>query len=466
MDTPEKQKLFDEDAERAILGSIFKKNHMLNVVATIIKMEYFFLENHKHIYQAMLELTDVGQPIDEIAVVNKLREKSQLTDKCDYSYCTLLQESTPASIHAHSYANIVKKYYLHRQLLTITGEISKMGGRADTDIYALIQQAQSDFSKITDETSEKGYDQIGTIFKDNFDRWAQKETREIVGLPTGFSNIDDFTTGLQKKDLIIVAARPSMGKTAFTLNIAQYVAIKKKLPVLFFSLEMSKEQIGMRILSSESRINSKNISLGKLNEQQWTKLINTCDMVAQAPLFINDIPNISPIDVIAIARKLNNELAEQKIALIVIDYLQLLRSPKRMQTRDQEVGDISRSLKLLAKEFDAPVIVNSQLNRYIERRDKNDQRPILSDLRDSGSIEQDADIIAFIYRDTEVKPRSKQGLTSEIIFSKFRNGETGTKRLVFFKDYVTFAEYTSNEYQGTENDENEATAPDDMDMLL
>ncbi len=430
----------DFEAEQAVLGAIIFNNQTMTDVAGILTPNSFHEESHRHIYRAMLELVDGNQPIDEIILGDQLKELGKLEDIGGYAYLAELVDCVPSSGNIVYYARIIQEHALLRDLISTTSDISRKSRDPQQSISELLAEAENKITEIATRTATKSYSHIKDILLTNFDKLEEisKTKSEITGLPTGFMDLDRITSGLQPSDLIIVAARPSMGKTALALNIATYVSIRNESQgaVLMFSLEMSKEQLAMRMLTSESRIDSHKMRTGNLEQEDWDKLAKATDRLSVAPMYINDASNITPYEVATICKQLNKEL-ENGISLIVLDYMQLMQGNRKTNSREQEIAEISRSLKGLAKDLNVPVIALSQLNRALENR--SDKRPQLSDLRESGSIEQDADIILFIYRDEVYNEDSEKKGIAEIIISKHRNGPTGMIELVFTGKHTKFA---------------------------
>lgn len=430
----------DFEAEQAVLGAIILNNQTINEVAGFLAPNSFHAENHKHIYRAILELVEANQPIDEIILGDQLKVFGKLEEIGGYAYLAELVDCVPSSGNIVYYARIIQEHALLRDLITTTTDISRKSRDPQQSITELLAEAENKITEIATRSTEKGYSHIKDILLTNFDKLEEisKHKSEVTGLPTGFMDLDRITSGLQPSDLIIIAARPSMGKTALALNIATYVATRSdtKGAVLIFSLEMSKEQLAMRMLTAESRIDGKKMRSGNLEQDDWDKLAQATDRLSVAPIYINDTSNLTPYEVVTVSKQLNKEF-EHGVALVVVDYLQLMQANKKTNSREQEIAEISRSLKGIAKDLEIPVIALSQLNRALETR--SDKRPQLSDLRESGSIEQDADIILFIYRDEVYNEETEKKGMAEIIIAKHRNGPTGMIELVFAGKYTKFA---------------------------
>lgn len=436
----------NKEAEQAILGAILENNEVLHEVAPYLTDKSFYHPRHQIIFQAMLDLDEDRQPFDEITIGDRLHEKGQLENAGSYGYLTELRDCVPYAENAVHYAKIVQEHGLLRELIFTTSEIAKQSREPDKDVSELIAITESKIHEIASRSVEKKYSHIKDILDINMERLEElsEKKEEITGLPTGFIDLDKITSGLQSSDLLIIAARPSMGKTAFALNIAQHIATQKENPgaVLLFSLEMSKEQLSMRMLSSAAKIDSHIIRTGRLEVEDWDKLAITVDKLSEAPVYINDTPEVNTYQLMNIAKQLDKDL-ENGLSLVLVDYLQLMKPSRQHQSREQEIAEISRSLKGLAKELNIPVIALSQLNRALENR--SDKRPMMSDLRESGSIEQDADIIMFIYRDEVYHEDSKDKGKAEIIIGKHRNGSLGTVELAFIGKYTKFANYSARD---------------------
>ena len=425
------------DAEQSILGSILLDNQALNSALEILEAKDFYSEAHRRIFNATIELYDRNEPTDLITLTNILKNKKQLDAVGGMAYLASLVDNVPSAANVGHYAKIVKEKAILRQLIDTATGILKNSYDTGTDIDQVLDAAEHAIFEISENKIKPAFFPMKTIIKDSFrtiERLYEKKAL-ITGVPTGFEKIDDLTSGLQKSDLIIIAGRPSMGKTALALNIARHAAAELGLPVAVFSLEMAKEQLAMRMLASEAKVDSQRLRRGLLGETDWPKLTTAAGRLSEAPIFIDDTPAIMVLEMKAKARRLK---AETGLELIVLDYLQLMRAGGRRDSREQEISEISRSLKALAKELNVPVIAISQLNRKVE--DRTNRRPQMADLRESGAIEQDADLIAFIYRD-EVYNKSEdnpeKGM-AEIIIGKQRNGPIGTVKLAFLEKFTSF----------------------------
>lgn len=431
------------EAEQCVLGGVLLENEAISKVLEIMIADDFYRESHRKICHSMIELFEKSEPIDLITLTNILKSNNQLDEVGGAAYLASLVDNIPTAANIGYYAKIVKEKSILRGLINAATEIVARGYEDGGDVVDLLDQAEKSIFQISESQIKPSFYEIKSLLKESF-KTIEKlyESREIVtGVPTGFDEIDKLTTGFQPSDLIIIAGRPSMGKTAFSLNIAQYAAIKKNIPAALFSLEMSKEQLVLRMLCSEAKVDAHRLRGGFLGEEDWPKLTRAAGILSEAPIFIDDTPALSVLEMRAKTRRL---MAEHKLGLVIVDYLQLMRGRglfargRSSETREQEISDITRSLKSLAKELNIPVIALSQLNRRVEER--QNKRPQLADLRESGAIEQDADLIAFIYRD-EIYDRSddnpNKGI-AEIIIGKQRNGPVGEVKLAFLDKYTTF----------------------------
>ncbi len=432
------------EAEQSVVGGVLLENEAISKVLEILIPEDFYRESHGIIFHSMIELFEKNQPIDLITLTNHLKGKGQLDGVGGSAYLSSLADSIPTAANIAFYARIVKEKAVLRKLISTATEIATRGYDDEDDVWDLVDEAEKSIFQISESQIRPSFFQMKSILKESF-KTIEKlyESKEIVtGVPSGFTDIDKLTSGFQSSDLIIIAGRPSMGKTAFCLNIAQYVAVEKKIPVAFFSLEMSKEQLVMRMLCSEAQVDAHKVRGGFLGETDWPKLTRAAGTLSEAPIFIDDTAALSVLEMRAKARRI---MAEHKLGLIIVDYLQLMRGRglstrgrAGTESREQEISEISRSLKALAKELNIPVIALSQLNRRVEER--QNKRPQLADLRESGAIEQDADLIGFIYRD-EIYNRSEENPNkgiAEVIIGKQRNGPVGEVKLAFIDKYASF----------------------------
>jgi replicative DNA helicase len=425
------------EAEESLLSAILVDSTALLEVVEILSPQDFYRTAHQKIFAAMSELFNRGEPVDVVTLNNSLKEKGQLEAVGGAAYLARLLDAVPLAVNAQHYARIVHDKAVLRRLIEKANAISKrcfleQGGADD-----IIDFAEASIFEVTEKKARQAFYPLSKLIDGNIDFLEEKQKNKslVTGVPTGFSHLDNLTSGLQNSDLIILAARPSMGKTALALNIARNAAIDAGVPVAIFSLEMSKEQLSLRLLCAEARIDSSRLRSGFFSMEDWERLTDAAGVLSAAPIFIDDSPSLSAMEVRAKARRLK---MDKNIGLIIIDYLQLMQGRTSAERRDLEISEISRSLKALAKEINLPVIALSQLNRMLEQR--TDKRPRLSDLRESGALEQDADVVAFIYRD-EVYNKEENNPhkgTAEILLAKQRNGPTGEVRLTFLSVYTRF----------------------------
>jgi replicative DNA helicase len=427
------------EAEQSILGGILLENNALNHVLEALTTEDFYHSSHGKIFLSMIELYERNSPIDLITLSDTLKRKNHLEEIGGASYLTSLVDGIPTAANIPYYVKIVREKSILRRLITKTSEIASLSYEDINDVDEVLDYAERSIFEISESKIRPSFYSIKEMISQSLsviERLYEKKEL-ITGVSTGFEGIDRLTSGFQPSDLIIVAGRPSMGKTSFALNIAQYAAIEGNIPVGIFSLEMSKEQLSLRMLCSEAKVDVQRLRTGFLSENDWPKLARAAGSLSEAPIFVDDSAGLSILEMRAKARRLKSE---RGLGLIIIDYLQLMRGRRDIERREQEISDISRSLKALAKELDMPVVALSQLNRKVE--DRHDKRPQLADLRESGAIEQDADVILFIYRD-EVYNRngdnSEKG-RAEIIVGKQRNGPVGVVQLTFVDKYATFSD--------------------------
>lgn len=434
------------EAEQAILASILIDNHALNLCLEHIAPDDFYKEAHKIIFRAMIELGEKNDPTDLVTLNSHLDHQGLLDHVGGTAYLSHLVDGVPTAANVASYAKFVREKSITRQLIQVGTEIVTDCFESGTEANELLDQAESKIFALSEMKSSQGFSPVKDLVKSSYKIIENlfENKSAITGLTTGYSDLDHLTAGLQKGDLIIVAGRPSMGKTAFALNIVENAAKIAKAKVAVFSLEMSKESLVMRMMTSQARIDSMKVRTGDLDESAWPKLLHAADELASMKVFIDDQPAQSTMEIRAKSRRLAKE--QGGLDLIVVDYLQLMRSVNNTQNREQEISEISRSLKAIAKELSVPVIALSQLNRSLESR--TNKRPMMSDLRESGAIEQDADLIAFIYRDEVYDPNSPDKGVAEVIVGKQRNGSTGTVRLAFLNQYVRFEPLVfDNSYQ-------------------
>ena len=433
------------EAERAVLGGILLENEAMNVVVEILSLDDFYSEANSKIFALMLELSHQNQPIDHITLRESLLRSSKLASIGGDDYLLSLTNVIPTVANIESHARIVREKAVVRLLIQVCHELAARGYGDYGSIEEFLDQAESSVLGVAKERMRNPYEQVKEIVMRTFEEINEIARRgEVVtGLPTGFSRLDRMTAGMHSGDLIIVAGRPGMGKTALALNIAYNACEKAKSPIAVFSLEMPKEQLVRRLLGSEARVEGNRIRTGQLHKDDWPKLADVAGVLSELPIWIDDTAAITLIELRAKARRLKSEVG---LGLIVVDYLQLMRSGSRNDSREQEISEISRSLKALAKELKIPVMALSQLNRGVESRSSHDKRPQLSDLRESGAIEQDADTIWFIYRDEVYNQDSEDQGVAEIIIGKQRAGPTGTCRVRFFSEYTRFDDLVDNDY--------------------
>ena len=436
--TPIQRKMpHDADAEQAVLSSILMDKDAAAEAFEILKAEDFYSPENKAVFQAAFQLYTKGDPIDVVTVKNQLEENGVFTEIGGVETLANIAGAVGSSVNVKSYAKIVEEKSVLRRLIKLSGDISEISYKAGDDINVILDKAEKG---IFDVMQNRNTDSFSSIMDVAYDTFANIEkiynsTEKITGISTGFTDFDAKTAGLQKSDLILIAARPSMGKTAFVLNVAQYAAVKNNVPVAIFSLEMSKEQLVNRMLCAQSLVDAQKVRTGELTAEDWSKLVDGMGILSEAPIYIDDTPGITAMDIRAKCRRLK---LEKGLGLVVIDYLQLMSGSGRSDSRQQEISEISRSLKAVAREIEAPVIALSQLSRACESR--SDHRPMLSDLRESGAIEQDADLVAFLYRDEYYFPEKTENKNkAELIIAKQRNGPTGTVNLTWLGQYTKFA---------------------------
>ncbi|WP_444324817.1 replicative DNA helicase [Phascolarctobacterium faecium] len=433
------------EAEQSVLGAMLIEKEAIPKVMEILRDTDFYREAHRVIFNAMLELYNKNEAVDMITVTEILKRDNKLEDVGGIAYVTSLANAVPTAANVTYHASIIEEKSILRQLVSVSTQIASMGYEANDDVKNIIYSAERKILEIYNRKKTADFTPINEIVLDSFKsiEALMGNKNGLTGLPTGFEDLDNLTSGLHGSDFIILAARPSMGKTAFALNVVQNVAIRaaKKVggapkTVAFFSLEMSKEQLVQRMLCAEANIDSQRLRIGELRDEDWAMLINTADTLSSANIYIDDTAGITAMDMRSRARRLK---AEHGLDLIVVDYLQLMQGSGKKNNsgdRQQEVSEISRSLKALARELDVPVIALSQLSRSVEARQV--KRPMLSDLRESGSLEQDADIVAFLYREDYYNPETENKNITELIIAKHRNGPVDTVNLFFHKQYTKF----------------------------
>ncbi len=439
------------EAEQSVLGGLMLDNEAWDKIADVITEEDFYRRDHRLIFRAVAALAARTEPFDVITLSEWLNTQSLLDDAGGLAYLGTLAKDTPSAANISAYAAIVRERSVLRQLISVGNEISSSGYQTEgRSTEELLDNAERQVFQIAEQgaRSKQGFVAIKDLLVKAVDRIDTlfQQDNPITGVPTGWSDFDEMTSGLQRGDMVIVAGRPSMGKTTFAMNIAEHAAIKSGLPTAVFSMEMPGESLAMRMLSSLGRIDQHRVRTGKLEDDDWPRLTSAVGLLAEAPMFIDDTPALSPNELRARVRRLARE--HGKLGLIVIDYLQLMQVHGSSENRTNEISEISRSLKALAKEMDVPVVALSQLNRSLEQRPN--KRPVMSDLRESGAIEQDADVIVFIYRDEVYNEDSDSKGVAEIIIGKQRNGPIGTTRLTFLGQFTRFENFIHDVYSDDE----------------
>ena len=427
----------DIEAEQAVIGSMLTDKDAVISAIEVLKEEDFYREDNKTIYEAIINLYNRSEPIDIITLKSELTSMGMFDKIGGLEYIVGLPDKVPTTANVEKYISIVKEKSELRRLIKAANEIIEEGYDPTENIDDIMNSAEKKIFNIMQDKDQKSYSPIKDVLIDTFTELEQlyNQKQHVTGVPTGFIDLDYRTAGLHNSDLILIAARPAMGKSAFALNIATNAALRANVPVILFSLEMSKEQMVNRILCSEALVDSNKVRTGKIDDDDWIKLADTMGDLSEAPIYIDDTPGISINEIRAKCRKLK---LEKNIGLVVIDYLQLVQgsSKRASASREQEISEISRSLKILAKEINVPVIALSQLSRAPEQRP--DHRPMLSDLRESGAIEQDADIVMFLYRDEYYHEDSEDKGQAEVIIAKHRSGSTGTVKLAWLGNYTKF----------------------------
>lgn len=435
----------NQEAEQSVIGAIFLEPQALITAAEILQYEDFYRVAHQKIFQTMNRLSDQGKPIDVVTVTEELASKKELEDVGGLSYLTEIANSVPTAANIAHYARIVEEKALLRRLIRVATNIVEDGFTREDEVEALLSEAEKKMMEVSNRKNAGDFRHIKDVLVQTYDNIELLHSRkgDITGIPTGFRDLDRITAGFQRNDLIIVAARPSVGKTAFALNVAQNVATKADENVAIFSLEMGAEQLVMRMLCAEGNIDAQVLRTGALTAEDWRKLTMAMGSLSNAGIFIDDTPGIRINEIRSKCRRLKQEYG---LGMILIDYLQLIvGSGNGKENRQQEVSEISRSLKSLARELQVPVIALSQLSRGVEQR--QDKRPMMSDLRESGSIEQDADIVSFLYREDYYDKETENQNMIEIIIAKQRNGPTGTVTLAFVKEFNKFVNIDWSQHQ-------------------
>jgi len=426
------------DAEKSLLGAVLIDEETLADISEHVTTKDFYEKRHSIIYGGMMRLYEKHKPVDLLTLTDELKRKKELDTVGGSAYLTELTNYVPTAAHAEAYAELVAQKAIRRRLIKASGEISELGYNEETSTEELLEKAEAELFSVSDQSLKQDLVSIESILTESFDRMEELHRNKGIlrGVRTGYQDLDNMTAGLQKSDLIILAARPAMGKTTLVTNLAYNVATIAKQPVLFFSLEMSKEQLVDRMLADASGVDAWNIRTGNLSDDDFSKLSEAMGELAEAPIFIDDTPGLSVLEMRTKARR---AMHEQPLGLVIIDYLQLMRGSGSGQSygnRVQEVSEISRGLKLIARELNVPVVALSQLSRSVESR--SPQIPQLADLRDSGSIEQDADIVMFIYREAYYNPETERENITDLIIAKHRNGPTGKIELYFHPERLRF----------------------------
>lgn len=434
------------EAEQAVLGALMLDNSSWDQIADRLSDGDFYRRDHQIIFRTLAALSERGDPCDAVTVSEHLEQIAELEDAGGLAYLGALAKDTPSAANVRAYADIVRERSVLRQLIRIGNELTESAFAPDgRDSKELIEEAEKRVFKIAEQGSRgrNSYSPIKTLLRTAVDRIDELIHRDesITGVPSGLDKFDELTSGLQPSDLIILAARPSMGKTSLAMNFAEHAAIHAKKSVAIFSMEMSGEQLAMRMISSLGRVDQSKVRTGKISEEDWPRITSAVHLMSEAPIFIDDTPALTPTELRARCRRIKRE---HDLGLVVVDYLQLMQVGGSVENRTNEISEISRGLKALAKELNVPVIALSQLNRNLEQRP--DKRPKMSDLRESGSIEQDADVIAFIYRDEVYNPETPHKGMAEIIIEKHRNGPTGKIVATFLGSFTRFENYISDDY--------------------
>ena len=423
------------EAEESVLGAVLLDNDAINIALERLRSEDFYRAAHRTIFAAMESLNDKREPIDVITLTQQLRSKGQLDEVGGIEQLSRLASLVPSAANAGYYAKSVREMSLRRRVIHEASEVISEAFDSKGEVEEFIDSVEKRILGVSENRIGASFHKVSDVVQESI-KLVEKlyDLKEpVTGVPTGFHDLNRITAGFQPSDLIILAARPAMGKTALALSVAQWVSVHEKRAVALFSLEMSKEQLVLRMLCSEARVSNSKVRTGHLGERDFPKLVDAASRLAEASFFIDDTPAVTITELRAKARRLHRDTP---LSMVVVDYLQLVRSPMYMHSREQEISDISRSLKALAKELNVPVVALSQLNRSVESR--NDKRPMMSDLRESGAIEQDADIIMFIYRDEVYNEASPDKGIAELILGKHRSGPTGTVRLAFFPEFTRF----------------------------
>jgi len=425
------------EAEMAVLGAVLLDNNAFSIATETITAEAFYKRAHSDIFGAMTSLAQRNEAIDMITLSEELKKLGTYQSVGGAAYLTTIMDNIHTAANVEHYANIVLEKFIMRRVITISNQLATQCYAGELEAAEILDEAERRVFEISQQGMFKGFQPIGNIIKDKFKNIEElyQSGKHVSGLASPFDELDSYTSGFQNSDLIIVAGRPGMGKTSFALNMAQHLAIKEKIPVGVFSLEMSSDQLVLRLLCSEARVDSNRLRTGYLKSNEYAELALVAGYLAEAPIYIDDSPGLSTMEIRAKARRLK---AEANVGMIIVDYLQLVSVKERVENRQQQISLISRTLKALAKELEIPIVALSQLSRAVESRG-GDKRPMLSDLRESGSIEQDADLVMFLFRPEIYEgEQSENAGTAELIIGKQRNGPTGTIKLAFLKEYTRF----------------------------
>lgn len=433
------------EAEQSVLGSMIIDKEAIFAAAEMLREADFYRTAHQKIFEAIIALSEKGEPVDLVTLAEELQRLHSLEEAGGTAYLSALAGAVPTAANVQYYALIVREKSILRSLIGTATKIVAGCYEGPPDVEEFLDAAEQQIFEIGRQGKQQGFIPLKEVLKETFDRIERlfDEKKGVTGLATGFTDLDTICSGLQQSDLIIVAARPSMGKTTLALNMAHHIAVKEKKPTAFFSLEMSREQLAQRMLCAEAKIDAHNLRRGILSQEEWQKLTRAVGPLSEAPLYIDDSASLSVMEVRAKARRLK---AERGLEAVFVDYLQLMRGFSRAENRQQELSEISRSLKALAKELSIPVVALSQLSRAVEKRES--RRPILSDLMESGGIEANADVVLFIYRESYYHKDTDKGNIAEIIVAKQRNGPVGMIELCFLDRYNCFANIARDEENG------------------
>lgn len=423
-------------AEESVLGAMLLSREAIADAIEVLETDHFYKPAHGHVFEAIMSLYGAGQPVDAVTVAEELSRANLLEAIGGPGLLIDLQASTPAIGNAAHYAKIVEEHALLRRMISVSNEIAEMAYSMPDDVVKAVDDAEARMFDVAQRRVANTTAPIKDLLSANLDRLELLYERgeSITGIPTGFTDLDELTSGLQPNALYVIGARPAMGKTAFALGMAANAAMKSNKPVLFFSLEMSQLELSQRILCSDAKVDATNVKTGKLDESDWNRISHSVGRLAEAPIYIDDNPHTSVMEIRAKARRLQSRVGD--LGMVVVDYIQLMSGRANAESRQVEVSEISRNLKILARELEAPVIALAQLNRGLEQR--QDKRPMLSDLRESGALEQDADMVMFLYRDEIYNPDSDQQGIAEVIVAKHRNGPTGNVKLAFLGRFTRF----------------------------